>query len=659
MRSLTPKIIIFAIILFAIARCSDTQEIIIKKNNFSSPEYRSIFDNLQTNNTDSLIEILKTANPQLKTADIYAIASIGDSMYNTVIAPFLNNDNAQIRIASAFALGQMKSNFYESKLIAQYNNENDNFVKKQILISLGKTGSDKALNFVASLNIDNKNTQILQGQGIAFYFFSKRKIISEQMFAKTFEILNNENISQDAKLYFSYTLTLNNLQFNNNYFSIIENEIKTQDNIYLLTNLTLSLKNIHTTQSFKLLTEILQATTDYRIKIAAIKALEAFYYESGKKYIFKALTDQNPQIAIVASEYFVKKGTRNDANTYLSYIKKISSWKARSNMLMAALKYSPDKKNIANSIISGYNAAENIYEKASLLYALSVDPKQYAFVNDQTFSTNEKIISTTGMKCLMQMRINPHFNKIAATIKSNSNEDINAKFKIIVQEAMAKGDPAMIYYAAKLINSPDVKLIDVFTNTYFLTQAMNSIKLPKDFTAYNELCKAVNNFGGQNCKKNIAIDNLKLDWNFIAQIPAEQRVLVKTNKGNFEITLDVNSNPANVYIFLQLVNNGYYNNTFFANENPGKAIFTGGKRGDGWQNLNIPLIKEISNKNFIDGSVVMPTITQNYNSVNWFITTSPTIEYYGNNTIIGQVTKGLYIVHQLEIGDKIFEIRML
>ncbi len=657
MRSLTPKILFFTIIAILLIRCDDSTDIIPNKNYFNSANIKAIYTSLQQKNTDSLISLLNTENPQEKTADIFALASLDDTLFYTVVAPLLNDNTATVRRSAAFALGQMSSDFYESKLIAAFNNESDNFVKRQILIALGKIGTDKALNFTASLNLQSDETQVLQGQGIAFYFFAKRGIITQQMYAKTFEVMNNPDVSEDAKLAYSYLLTLNGLHYAN-YFKIIENEVLTQHNVYYLTNLVYGLKNIKTSQSFGLIIKVLEADADYRIKISAIKALEAFSYESGKKYVYNALTDNNPQIAVTASEYFLKKGTKADANIYLSYSKKITFWQARSNMLMAALKFSQDKKSISNSIITGYKAAENIYEKASLLYALSENPKQYKFVTDETFSATEKIISTTGMRCLYKMRINPRFKTIASTITQN-NENIDAKFKIIVQEAMSKGDPAMVYYAAKLLNYPNVNLIDVFTNTYFLTQAMNTLKLPKDFVAYNELCKAIDNFGGQTCTNDPKIDFLSIDWDYVRSLSAQQRVLVKTNKGNFEITVDVNSCPATAYVFLGLVQSGYYNNTYFAEQDPGKALFTGGKRGDAWQNQNIPLVREISDKIFADGSVVTPVIDKDYNSVNWFITTAPTMEFYGKNTVFGEVTKGLDVVHQLVLGDKILEIRIL
>ncbi len=633
-----------------------TKEFNIYKNN---KELRQINDFRQEQKIDELVEIINTKNPAYIKDGLLSLSSICDSNNAPTISVYLKNKNPDVRRIAAFSLGIIKASYFQSKLENAYLNEKNKFVKKQILISLGQTGDSEALNFVASINPKENEDLIMQGQGQGFYFFSKKGLISEQMISKIMEMINKPQISQTAKLDYSFSLTINNNINLDKYFAIINNEVKTATNIYLQINLTKSLKHVRTEESVNLLHSILFSDADYRVKIGALEALSSFNYNTVKADFYKMLLNKNTNISIAASHFFVIKGKITEATKYFNYSKQITSWQARSNMLMAALKYSIDKNKIANSIISGYKVAENKYEKAALLYALSTDPRQYKFVKEQTFNASDKVISTAGIKSLYAMRMNPDFYEIAKEMKTKKHIDIYAEFKIIFKEAMSDGDNAMIYYATKAINNPRLKIIDIFTNTYFISQAMNSLLLPRDIKVYKELCKSIKLYGGDKCKDYIKTKPLEINWDNLASIATKQKIQIRTNKGDFEITLDVNSAPVTVYVFLKLVKNGYYNNTFFYKNILGKAIVNGGKRGDGWMNRNIPLVKEICPANFQDGTVAMSLNGGNFQSINWFISTTKEISYKGKYTIFGFVSKGIDIVHKLEVGDYIKEIKII
>ncbi|MEA3450647.1 MAG: peptidylprolyl isomerase [Bacteroidota bacterium] len=630
-----------------------------KENNVykRDKKLREICNFHQQGNIDELSQILQTNNSIYVQRSILSLAAICDSNTAPLITVYFKNDDYKIRENAAFSMGNFGAFYFEGKLFNVYKNETNKYVKKQILISLGKTGKSKALNFVASLSPHQNEDIIMQGQGKSFYYFAQNGFISEQVIAKTIEMINNPKISQTSKLAYSYVLTTDaSFDLTNNY-SIIENEIKISTNIYLQTNLTIALKHVRSKKSIDLLHSLLNSDADYRVKVAALTALKTFKYNSVKKVFFEMLLNENSNISIMASQFFVDNGRKSDAAQYFNYSKKNTSWQARSNLLTASLKYSNDKNKIAQSIISGYKVSENKYEKAALLYSLSADPKQYKFVKEQTFNSTEKVISSAGIKSLYEMRLNSNFNVIAKKMKYQKNVDMYAEFKLIFKEAISEGDNAMIYYATKAINDSSLNIIDILTNTYFISQAMSSVILPRDIKIYHQLCESLRIYGGTKCKDNVEIKHLEIDWDILSSIPSEQIVIVETNKGDFEITLDINLAPATVYIFLKLVESDYYNNTFFYKNNIGKAIINGGKRGDGWMNINIPLIKEISPTDFKDGTVAMLLNSENYQSINWFISTFPEINFEGKYTVFGNVTKGLEIVHNLEKGDVIIEIK--
>ncbi|MBN2663014.1 MAG: peptidylprolyl isomerase [Bacteroidales bacterium] len=619
---------------------------------------QKINDYRQAKDVDIILQYSSSNNSAVKREVILSLSVVADSNEIISVVPFLRDNDPHVRVAAAFALGQSYSAMHETRLIEAYKTETDDYVKQSILIAIGKCGTSSGLDFITALNLPEDNEILLQGQGRAFYYLSKKGLFTSQMTDKAMQIISNPNISQNAKLAFSYYIASNQNIDLGSYFEVIENELKTNSNVYLLANLAASIKHMNSQRSIDLLKSIVRAEADYRIKISALEALSVYNYSQVKDVMLEAVQFENGFIANTAANFFLTKGNRNDANEYFSTSKHIIPWKARTTMITSALQYSSNKTSIVNSIISGYNAVENKYEKAALLYALSADPAQYKFVKDEAFSSTDKIISTAGIKSLYSMRLNPNFDAIARTVQQNTGTNLYAEFTLIFQEAMTSGNKMMIYYASKIFARRDLNIIDEYENTYYMTQASNLLDYPADIIILKEVCKTLLLYGNQPCTKK-DVEVFKIDWDFVNSIKSEQRVLVKTSRGDFEMTLDVNSAPVTVGVFLDLVKSGYYNNTYFFKNIPGKAIVNGGKRGDGEMNFNMSLVNEINLKNFQDGSVAMRILDDDYQSVNWFITTAPNIDYDNNFTIFAEVSKGLDIVHNLEEGDKIIEVIIL
>ncbi|MBN2890320.1 MAG: peptidylprolyl isomerase [Bacteroidales bacterium] len=648
--------------------CSDD---VNNSSNFNNGSNENIYKSDKTSQTivnfhqsgdvTELVKYLNNDNSEYQILSLYALASLKDTTALLSITGLLTDENPNVRNATAYALGCFENPVSEQKLIDAFNSESEKVVKKTILEALGKCGTEESMTFVASLNIDNSEKLLQQGQARAFYFLAKNDLISQQIIDIVISTFNNQDIDEETKLAYSYFLTVDNNINISKSFNTLKYEIENRKNVYLLCNLTLGLKHIKSQESLNLLSSIIGAETDYRIKVCAIESLYTFDYNSGKKAVFEALKSNNSALTVAASEYIFKKGNANDVQQYLNYSDQITSMQARSNLYRAALYYASNKKPITNKIISGYNVTNNIYEKASLLYALSADPLMYKFVKDETFSTQYKIISTEGIKALYMMRLHPDFEKLAWIEKEKSGNDLHLEFRIIFKEAMTSGDNAMVYYAAKIMNKFGDEYFDEFTNTFFLTQAFNALKVPQDFASYKELCKTINKYGSQTCSKNVNIEAPEIDWDYISSIPGNQRVSVETNKGVFEITLDVNSSPKTVGKFLELTQQSYYDNTFFYRNIPNSVIVTGGKRGDGWMNTNTTLIAEFKDKQLKEGSVAMTIITDNeeYTTTNWFVSTSESLDLSDKYAVFGQVTTGMEVVHQLEVGDFIIHVKIL
>ena len=658
---------IFSILLLSLVfACTDDDNNIsnfnngIKENIYNENEVLQTINDYQQNaDVENLIKYLNDNNPNYQIHSLYALASLKDTNALYSVLGILTDENPQVRSVAAYTLGCFESSDAEQKLLEVYNTEQEDIVKETLLVALGKCGTEKSLNYIVSLNIKSDNNLLLESQAKAFYYLAQNGHISQQMIDKVGFILNNQMVAEGIKQQFSYFLTVENSIDFSDFFSVIKYELENRKNVFLLSNLATGLGHINTTESLNLLKSIIRAETDYRVKISAIEALDNFNYYSAKDVIFEALQSENSSLSIAASNYILNNGNSSDVQKYLNFSDKINSIQARSILYRAALYYATSKKPITDKIISGYKVSNNMYEKAGLLYALSADPRTYKFVQKETFLNSHNIISSEGIKSLYLMRLHDDFDRIAQSIKENSGDDLYLEFKMIFQEAMTSNDNAKVYYASKIMNMPEMNYFDDFTNTFYLNQALKLLNIPRDLAAYKVLCQTINTFGTHDCSSDYVLEPVKNNWDYITKIPGNQKVLVETSKGKFEILLDVNSAPVEVGEFLTMVKENQYNDIYILKNIPNSAIVTGGKRGDGWMNRNISIVSEFKNKKVQEGSVAMMIIADEYLSTNWFVATSESIKLSDKYSVFGQVISGMEVVHNLEVGDIIHKVKIL
>lgn len=140
-----------------------------------------------------------------------------------------------------------------------------------------------------------------------------------------------------------------------------------------------------------------------------------------------------------------------------------------------------------------------------------------------------------------------------------------------------------------------------------------------------------------------------------APLPKEKTVILKTSKGDIELTLFLNDAPNSVKNFLNKAGNGFYQNlTFHRVED--WVIQGGDPKGDGTGGGKIQT--ELNQKPFVIGSlgIARGQDIRISNDSQFFITKKEASWLNGQYTNFGIVTKGMEVVEQIEIGDKILGI---
>lgn len=620
-------------------------------NKFSDETILKITKAQYHRDTKILLSFLNNENPDYRAEAAMAFASVQDSMVLVDLSKLLNDHEMKVRIAAAFAIAQNYRADGAEMLYVQLLKEENDLVKKVFLESIGKCGNEKMMQQIISFHPDFEHEDVLSGKALAMARFSIRGMANEQLIKEVFNILSSEKIPAIVKYYASIALSRNSEPINNEQLKILTELYGQTTLIDTKLNLVLGADKNLSDSSLLFLTSVFENARDYRLRINALRSLSVFDYEKVRDIYFKALTDENVNVAIRASEYFISGGVIDDATIYLQKARQVNNWRVKANMYLAANRYAnkPAKQKISKIIIEKYQSATNNYEKAWLLNALGANVEQWQFIEKEVFSTDVPIIRSVGMDALATV-----YDMINAKDKG-----IQQQFGSVFKKAILSGDVALISVASGILRNPDFGFKQVINDYQFLNTAAKKLQLPKELEAYLELQKTLVYFQDSGKVEFPEIKYKKINWQELKNIDPAQKVLIKTSKGDILIELNVEDNPATVATFIELIKSGFYKDLHIHRVVPNFVIQDGCPRGDGWGSPDFSIRSEFYNSYYETGSLGMASAGKDTESSQWFITHSPTPHLDGRYTKFGKVVDGMDVVHKIEVGDEVYNMELI
>lgn len=140
---------------------------------------------------------------------------------------------------------------------------------------------------------------------------------------------------------------------------------------------------------------------------------------------------------------------------------------------------------------------------------------------------------------------------------------------------------------------------------------------------------------------------------------------VDTARGSFVIELYPKVAPKTVANFEKLVKDGFYNGLTFHRVVPGFVVQGGDPKGNGSGGPGYDLPAEISSsEKHLRGTVAMARLGDDVNperrssGSQFYICLEPQPGLDGQYTIFGGVVKGMNVVDQIQVGDKITKITL-
>ncbi|RAK65756.1 peptidylprolyl isomerase [Hymenobacter edaphi] len=604
--------------------------------------------------TQALRPFLHHPKARYRQAAALAFASVQDRAALPDLLGALSDANVEVRQAAAFALGQAADSAAAAPLASQLGTETDARARRYELEALGRCVGRGGLPLLLQLprTATPADTLLTIGQAWGLYRAGLRGLTSEAAVRRTVSLLSRQQ-PFSARLAAAHTLARTPRLDLTAYQEPITAAATTDPSYAVRSAATSALGKVKAATLAPVLAGILRRDADYRVRVAALRALNAAMYAPVKEAAWAALDDAQNQVAVTAAEFFLAHATGETGRLFLDKAARMTAWRPRVVVLAAALHHASaaEKEGIRTAIQQRYTAATDAYERAFLLKALGEDPAAFAFVEQATFAPNQPpVVSTYGIEALVALRSRPDFP-----------EGQQPLFVRTLERAISSDDVALIGTAAGALKEEKLNLRRDFRNLALLRTAQQRIRLPRDVEAWQALQQALDYLEGKTTPTPTpsAAAQHPIDWALVETIPAGQRVRVSTARGPVVLRLLVEEAPGSVASFVQLIRQGFYDGKNFHRVVPNFVAQGGCPRGDGWGGTDYTLRSEFADRGYLTGAVGLASAGKDTESCQWFITHSPTPHLDGRYTIFAVVESGMDVVHRLDIGDRIDKVELL
>jgi cyclophilin family peptidyl-prolyl cis-trans isomerase/HEAT repeat protein len=607
-------------------------ETALANNKFSDPEIVQIHEWKDHRQTDSLIVMLDNVNATYRAEAAMALASCQDSLAVHSLCIALDDTVALVRENAAYALGQTAS-----------------------------IESGYSLMTLIEENPDLENP--------AIYWEALGSCADSILIPRILNFLNSHHLTPGASRGI-YRLTLRQLS-SPEFIPAMRKQIEAGEKDDLLLALHCILRN--RTLDFSELDSLVAqqaGSQDPDIRIAAAGALGRMPSEYNRPVLEQLLRNPAEDVNVLISALrsyrshdsidaeitaaIIHHPNRDVALTacgLLTNLDKDEVWISQniatpSNPWVEAqvLKYMPKfVVEHTDNLVAQMESQKNPYAKAAWLRALAHNPTLSSHMEKIMIDTTvERIVSTAACESLIAMFASPEWNEdqpILAFLKSG----------------VATGDITILALISGYISeyADQLREQDDFN---FLENSLENLTLPRDIETFYEIKKALASLKNETWETPKPTWNHAINWELIKSLPPFQTVTVHTNRGDYQIELDIENAPASASNFLDLIEKGYYTDKIFHRVVPNFVIQTGCPRGDGYGSVPYSIRSEFDLHDYRSGACGMASAGNDTESCQWFVTHSPTPHLEGRYSIFGYVNKGMDVVNSIHEGDTIHAI---
>lgn len=609
-------------------------------NRFEDDELVRIQDFKDRRMSDSLYTYLKHENPVYKKEAILAFGSVQDTVAVSKLSTILLKDeDASIRKAVVFALGQTRCMQSRMALLAQMLREKDPAVERELIRAYGK------VTHLPLIPKSFKGTSPEDNAALAWAIYSAglNGLSDSTMSSLAAKFLMPDNLPS-ARLGAAHYFARSAKDVVKHY-GAIEHAALNDSSAEVRMAALLALRRVVNDSSFATTERVLKSENDARVRVSAVRILQAFPLEKSKELLFLALDDKDAGVAVTAAEAIKAKSAETFWIDIANKAGQVKNWRVQANLFEAVLKIK-EFPSIVTEVRTAYNNAQSPFQKAALLSALQYHTGSLDFIADELKKSDTAVIRTAALSALVSMSHAPAFPS-----------HLKPRLLAIYQQSLELKDPGLIGTVAAELADPKMGYKAMIKDASFLHRAKETLSLPKDFEALEPLERAIAYLEGKEEPKPLKNDfNHPIDWALVKTIPRDQQAFIYTSKGKVTLKLHVEEAPGSVANFVSLARSDYFDHKAFHRVVPNFVIQGGCNRGDGSGSLDYSIRSEFSPRLYKTGSVGMASAGKDTEGTQWFITHSPTPHLDGRYTIFAEVIDGMDIVQRIEAGDEIIDV---
>ncbi len=637
------------------------------KIDLSDEEFQEIFNLQDRQLTDSLIAFFQHKNPNYRYSAALAMGSIQDTLALDALSFLLEDEIDEVRAAAAFSIGQIGHPKGASLLMQNFNN-NDTLgqfgkANRAILEAIGKCGDLSTLKLLSTIKTYQiQDTALLQGQCWGIYRYALRDMVAPEGTRRMVDIATQDAYPNSVRfIAASYLANAPEISLDS-FASPISRSFFREEDPRIRMSLAIAMGKTASPTALNVLLNQLKLAQDYRVKTNILRALGNFDYKACREAVVEALEDPQLQVSQRAAQYFIDFGGGRDATFYWRLAKDTLPWQTQLMLYQATQKHLPPfysnyRASINNELNQRFRKSQNPYEKAEVLRALGEFGWNYRSIYDQYKNSDNQIIKTASLEALQKISDREDFRSFFGL----GTRRVERELTVYFTEAIRTGDPGLMTPAIIALRNPAHTYINHLDSLQFLDTALINLDLPKHYETYNELKSTIAFLKGEpEYKVSPPPFNHPINWDLVSNLTIEPQVLIRTTKGVIKLRLLPDIAPGSVANFIEQAQKGYYNGKNFHRVVPNFVIQSGCDRGDGYGVPDHTIRSELTPLHYDqEGLVGMASAGRHTESSQFFITHSPTPTLDGRYTIFARVIDGMPIVHNIEVGDRIEELRIV
>jgi cyclophilin family peptidyl-prolyl cis-trans isomerase/HEAT repeat protein len=619
--------------------------------------------------TAVILPFLQDKNADYRAAAAEALASVQDKKAVPALLPLLQDASPAVRRAAAYALGQTGDSTAVPALAQRLAQpEASAATRRATYEALGRCVTRRTVAQLWEIKPPGPDSAAAPGQAWALYRASLRGLATPEVVRRATMLLAQPGARlAPARAGASAALTRMRGQDSTLARVALPVLLKTvvgDPDYFVQENCASALGRVARPAAYKRLMRLAGTAVDFRVRIAALRALPAKPLSqldsTGNRLVAKAVERPLAQESVAAAEWLLRIPVEATSNLPVSITyalprltHRITNWRARALVLQFFMRHVPvaQQPMLADTIRQRYQRTPNQYEKAALLTALSEDVGQFDFLaKEAARTTGPPVVPGSALAALVSLRGNKNF--------SASRQ---ADFAAVLRRALAGGDVAQLATAAEAFANPVLVPTAQPEDLAALRQAQGKLTLPREIEAWLGLQQALDKLDKKAVPTPAPVGPASqhpIDWALVQTIPVGQKATLTTTKGTIVLELKVAEAPGSVASFVALLNKHFYDGLYFHRVVPDFVAQGGDPRGDGSGSTPYNLRSEFAQLHYGAGAVGLASAGKDTESCQFFFTHQPTPHLDGRYTIFAQVVRGMDVVQQLEIGDKILTAKL-